>query len=222
MTTNTPDPEAMILSALEQIPETTIVLFVSTEPDKRKALYKRLMSIATLKEYEKLEGHALREYVRKKLPHIDVTALAKFMEYTGSDINRIESEIGKLALYKQDGWITETDIKSVIIPTIETSIFSLTDAIFVLDNAFAYKELTNILETHNIHQIFTTLVSTLRTFLYAAKLLSSGYEPSNVLSLLKIHPYAFEKMRKNMRNSERIQILFSELILLDKRMKTGE
>lgn len=205
-----------------QIPDTTIVLFVSTEPDKRKALYKRLIDIATLKEYEKLEGNTLREYVRKKLPHIDVTALAKFMEYTGSDINRIESEIGKLALYKQDGWITETDIKTVIIPTIETSIFSLTDAIFILDNAFAYQELNNILETHNIHQIFTTLVSTLRTFLYAAKLLSLKHEPSDVLSLLKIHPYAFEKMRKNMKNSPRIQTLFSELILLDKRMKTGE
>jgi DNA polymerase III delta subunit len=190
----------MILAALDQIPKTTIVLFVSTEPDKRKALYKHLISTATLKEYEKLEGNALREYVRKKLPHIDVTALARFMEYTGSDINRIESEIGKLALYKQDGWITESDIKSVIIPTIETSIFSLTDAILILNSAFAHQELTNILETHNIHQIFTTLISTLRTFLYAAKLLASGYEPNTVLSLLKIHPYAFEKMRKNIKN----------------------
>lgn len=212
----------MILAALDQIPETTIVLFVSTEPDKRKTLYKKLLSIATLKEYNKLEGYALREYVRKKLPHIDVIALARFMEYTGSDINRIESEINKLALYKQDGWITESDIKSVIIPTIETSIFSLTDAIFILDNAFAYQELTNILETHNIHQIFTTLVSTLRTFLYAEKLLSSGYEPNIVLSLLKIHPYTFEKMRKNIKNIIRIQSVFSELITLDKRIKTGE
>lgn len=49
------DPESIILEALDGIPETTIVLFVSTEPDKRKALYKKLLSVATLKEYEKLE-----------------------------------------------------------------------------------------------------------------------------------------------------------------------
>ena len=219
---NTLDPETTILNVLDQIPETTIVLFVSTEPDKRKALYKKLIDIATLKEYEKLEGHALREYVRKKLPHIDVTALAKFMEYTGSDINRIESEIGKLALYKQDGWITETDIKSIIIPTIETSIFSLTDAIFMGNRKVAYNEFINILETHNIHQIFTTLISTLRNFLYVAKLLAAGYESREVLTLLKIHPYAFEKMQKHLKNAEKIQILFSELIVLDKRIKTGE
>ncbi len=216
------DPESAILSALDQIPETTVVLFVSSEPDKRKALYKKLLTVATLKKYEKLEGNALREYIRKKLPHIDVTALARLIEYTGSDINRIESEIDKLALYKLDGWITEDDIKTTVLPTIETSIFSLTDAIFALDNSLAHKELTSILETHNIHQIFTTLISTLRTFLYAAKLLSARYEPSEVQSLLKIHPYAFEKMRKNMKYKDRIRSLFSELVMLDKRIKTGE
>ncbi|NDK19332.1 DNA polymerase III subunit delta [Candidatus Gracilibacteria bacterium] len=218
----TPDVEAIILAALDQVPETTVVLFVSTEPDKRKSLYKRLIEVATLKEYSNLEGNALREYIRKKLPHIDITALSRFIEYTGADINRIESEIDKLALYKQDGWITEEDIKSTVIPTIETSIFSLTDALFLLDSALAYRELLAILETHNIHYVFSTLQSTLRTFLYASKLLSMSYEPSNVQSLLKIHPYAFEKMRKNMRHSERIKALFSTFVILDKQTKTGE
>lgn len=216
------DPESIILSALDQIPETTVVLFVSTEPDKRKALYKKLLTIATLKEYEKLEGNALREYIRKKLPHIDVTALVRLIEYTGADINRIESEIDKLALYKQDGWITEDDIKSIVSPTIETSIFTLTDALFLLDSSVAYKELISTLDTHNVHYVFSTLVSTLRTFLYAAKLLASNYEASTVQSLLKIHPYAFEKMRKNMRHIDRIKSLFSEFVTLDKRIKTGE
>jgi DNA polymerase III delta subunit len=221
-TSKTLDPEFVILESLEKIPDTTVVLFVSTEPDKRKSLYKELYKVATLKEYEKLEWNALREYIRKKLPHIDVTALARFIEYTGADINRIESEIDKLALYKQDGWITEEDIKLTVIPTIETSIFTLTDAIFTLDSSVAHREFIHILESHNIHYIFSTLVSTLRTFLYAQKLLSAHYEPGNVQSLLKIHPYAFEKMRKNMRYSKRIELLFSEFIDLDRRTKTGE
>lgn len=216
------DPESVILAVLDDIPETTVALFVSTDPDKRKALYKKLVAIATLKEYQRLEGTALREYIRKKLPHMDVTALSRFIEYTGADINRIESEIDKLALYKQDGWITEEDIKTTVIPAIETSVFSLTDAVFGLSSTTAFRELTSILETHNIHQIFTTLVSTLRTFLYAAKLLSLRYEPGTVQSLLKIHPYAFEKMRKSIRNAPRMGVLFSEFVALDKRIKTGE
>lgn len=218
----TPDTESVILEVLDNIPETTVVIFVSTEPDKRKALYKKLISVATLKEYEKLEGNTLREYIRKKLPHMDISALSRFIEYTGADINRIESEIEKLALYKQDGWITENDIKATVIPTIETSIFTMTDAVFILDNSTAHRELLRILETHNIHQVFTTLISTIRTFLYVAKLLSMNYEPSEVQSFLKIHPYVFEKMRKNMKHSRRIETLFSEFITLDKRTKTGE
>lgn len=137
-------------------------------------------------------------------------------------MSRIESEIGKLSLYKQDGWITESDIRSIVIPTIETSIFSLTDAILILDSATAYREFSSILETHNIHQISTTLLSTLRTFLYAAKLLGLKYDPTEVQSALKIHPYAFEKMRKNMKNSIRIEKLFSEMVTLDRRVKTGD
>lgn len=109
-----------------------------------------------------------------------------------------------------------------MIPNIERSIFSLTDAIFLLDNSFAFTELSNILEANNIHAVFSTLVSTIRTFLYAEKLLSSNYKPTEVQSFLKIHPYTFEKIQKNMRNSREIRALFSEFIALDKRTKTGE
>lgn len=53
--TKIPDTESRILEALDRIPETTVVLFISTEPDKRKSLYKKLLEVATLKQYEKLE-----------------------------------------------------------------------------------------------------------------------------------------------------------------------
>lgn len=146
----------------------------------------------------------------------------RFIEYTNGDINRIESEIDKLSLYKQDGWITESDIRSIVLPSIETSVFSLTDAVFSLDPIVAHREYISILSTHNIHQIATTLLSTLRNFLYASVLLSRKYDPSEVSSALKIHPYAFEKMRKNMRNAPRIASLFSELVRLDGRVKVGD
>lgn len=219
---STSDPEPVIMETIENIPDTTVVLFVSTEPDKRKALYKKLLAIATVKEYHKPEGPTLREHIRKRLPHMDITALSRFIEYTGGDINRIESEIDKLSLYKQDGWITEDDIVSLVVPTVETSVFSLTDAVFGLDTALAYRKLGDILETHNIHQVFTTLLSTVRTFLYAAQLLAFRYTPNEVQTCLKIHPYAFEKMHKNIRNAPNIRLLFSELVSLDRRVKTGE
>lgn len=127
-----------------------------------------------------------------------------------------------MALYKQNGWITEADIKFIVMPNIETSVFTLTDSLFLLESSTAHRELMSILDTHNVHYVFATILSTLRTFLYAGKLLISHYEGDTVQSLLKIHPYAFEKMRKNMKHRERIQKLFSEFVLLDKRIKTGE
>lgn len=215
-------PETTILESLDQIPDTTIVIFVTSEPDKRKALYKKLMETATIKDYPVLEGGELRDYVRRRLPHIDISAASLLIEHTAGDINRIESEIDKLALYKQEDWITETDIRDNVTANIETSIFGLTDAILALDAQKSHTELVKILETHNIHQIFTTILSTLRTFLYMGKLLGYSYDPETVKTALKIHPFAFDKMRKRLVVERRIASLFSEMVRLDRRVKTGE
>ncbi len=51
----TNDLELSLIQSLDHIPTTTIVLFVSSEPDKRKMLYKKLIAEATVKEYAHLE-----------------------------------------------------------------------------------------------------------------------------------------------------------------------
>ncbi|EKD29554.1 MAG: hypothetical protein ACD_78C00360G0002 [uncultured bacterium (gcode 4)] len=216
------DAESAILSALDTIPDSSVVLFVESTPDKRKSLYKRLAEIATIKDYPLLEGPALREYIRKKIPHIDITAISRLIEFTGADINRIESELDKLSLYKQDGWITEEDIRSYVLSNIESSIFALTDAIFALDSVRAHAEFLRIIETHNIHQTFTTLISTLRTFLYSARLIELKYGATEVRTILKIHPFAFEKMQRFTKFTPRIRAVFDAFLLLDRRVKVGE
>ena len=55
MASKTNDLELSLIQALDHIPPTTIVLFVSSEPDKRKILYKKLIAEATVKEYIHLE-----------------------------------------------------------------------------------------------------------------------------------------------------------------------
>lgn len=79
-----------------------------------------------------------------------------------------------------------------------------------------------ILENHNIHQVFTTILSTLRTFLYLARLSELRYGPEQIKSALKVHPFVFDKMRKRLGSYDRVSSLFSELVALDRRMKTGE
>ena len=214
------DVESIILDVLDRIPETTVVVFAESEPDKRRALYKELMSHATIKDYPTLEGGNLRDYVRRRLPHIDISAASLLIEYVAGDMGRIESEIEKLALFKQEDWITESDIREHIVPNLETSIFGLTDALVELDSAKSHREFIRILETNNIHQVFSTIMSTLRTFLYVCKLTELRYGADEVKAALKVHPFVYDKMKKRLSAHARIASLFGELVTLDRRTKT--
>lgn len=211
-----------ILAVLDSIPDTTFVLFVEATPDKRRVLYKRLLELATVKDYPVLEGRALHDYVRNSLPHLDVSAIGLLLEYTGSDMLRLESEMQKLALYKIDGWITEDDIRSCVTPSIESSIFVLTDALFVLDAKKALRELDRILDSGNIHQVFATVLGSLRNYLYVQRLLQYGYPADEIRTNLKIHPFVFEKLQKSSRVIAPMNRLFETLVDLDRRAKTGE
>jgi DNA polymerase III delta subunit len=46
--------DSRIEKILDNIPEANFVLFISPEPDTRKSFYKKLLEIATVKEFKNL------------------------------------------------------------------------------------------------------------------------------------------------------------------------
>lgn len=158
--------DEIILGCIDKIPENNFILFVESSPDKKRKLYKKLLEIAQIKEYENLTGEKLRQYIKNRLVNIDNGAATKLIQYKNSQITKIESEIDKLYLFRTNDRITEDDIKKYVIPEIEISIFELTDAIFELNPRKSIKSLDLILETNNIFQVYTTIMTNLRTSLY--------------------------------------------------------
>ncbi|MDD2487549.1 MAG: DNA polymerase III subunit delta [Candidatus Gracilibacteria bacterium] len=212
--------DEIILSLLDRIPDSNFVLFIEGFPDKRKSLYKKLIDIAQVKEYKNLEGEGLRDYIRKRLINIDTDAITRLIQYKNSEINKIEAEIDKLYLFKMHDRITEDDIRKYVIPEIEISIFQLTDAIFELNPKKSIDSLNLILETNNIFQVFSTIMSNMRTFLYIIYLSKDGLSKNEIVSLLGIHPFIYDKS-KNI-NPVKIKELFEKFVDIDKKSKSGE
>src|SRR3989338_7110308 len=51
---------------LKDIPETSVVVFIQPNPDKRKAFYKALVKLAKVEEFRPLEGPRLNSWVQQE------------------------------------------------------------------------------------------------------------------------------------------------------------
>ena len=126
----------------------------------------------------------MRDYIRKRLINIDNSAIVRLIKYKNSEINKIEAEIDKLELFKTHDRISENDIIQYVIPEIEISIFQLTDAIAEMNSKKSIENLNIILETNNVFQVFSTIMSSLRTVLYMDLLAKNGLNKSDTVSTL--------------------------------------
>lgn len=208
-----------ILTLLEKIPDTNYVIFVQENPDKRKALYKKIIEIGTLKEFKNLEEFELKKYIREKLLQIDSDAIDKLIEYKNSDISKIDSEIDKLHLFKNKERIDIEDIKRFVNPEIEISIFQFLDRLFELNYDKALDNLVEILDNSKIEPTFAAIMTNIRKYLFTIYLHKSGIIDSVIIENLKLHPYVFQKIINNSKNYWTILYLYNSLILVDIKSK---
>ena len=121
-------------SVLKDMPDSTIVVFVENEVDKRNKLYKLVKDKGTISEMNGLDEGNLRLFVvslleqsRKKVTSNTVNY---FLDKTGSDMVNIQNEVEKLIAYTKDrSTITTDDIDAVVTTQITGKIFQMIDAI---------------------------------------------------------------------------------------------
>lgn len=119
---------------LAGIPDSTILLFVENEIDKRNKLYKLVKDRGTISEMNGLDEKNLKLFVvslmdqeRKKITEATVSYL---LDKTGSDMENIRNEAEKLIAYTMDRPIVTTDdVDAVVTTQITGKIFQMIDAI---------------------------------------------------------------------------------------------
>ncbi|WP_343208925.1 DNA polymerase III subunit delta [Anaerolentibacter hominis] len=119
---------------IASLPETTYILFVENEIDKRSRLYKAVKEKGYIAE---LNGMSERELVvwtatLLKRDHKKITeqTIRYFLSQTGTDMERIRTELEKVICYALDREvITDEDIDAVCTPQISGKIFEMVDAI---------------------------------------------------------------------------------------------
>lgn len=119
---------------LGQIPETTCIVFVEEEVDKRSKSYKAAAKAGRAVDFvtpdEKMLIRWLMGRIQRENKKISQSVLAYFMAITGSDMENMERELEKVLCYTMDRpEITMQDLNEICVGQTENKIFDMVNAI---------------------------------------------------------------------------------------------
>ena len=216
---------------LDHIPETSVVVFVQSNPDKRKSFYKKLLEKAEVKEFIPLGGQLLNAWIRKhvemKGARIDVSTADYFASLTGPNLWKLSQEIDKLTAYSFGKDITRSTIDVLAVPTLEANIFRLTDALGTKDRRKAIRHLHKSLAVgENLRQVFFMVVRQFRLLLQGNSYRSANPNASSTAfsAILKIHSFVARNIldqSKHFSDSE-LRSAYSRLLEIDTALKTSQ
>lgn len=223
-----------IVEYLKKIPESTVIVLIDTRDDNQQIragnyALKELSPKARVKNYTPLKANELRHWIQKYLVErgssASSTAIALLMEFIGSDLRVMASEIDKLLLYISGKTINEEDVKAVVGYAHEFNIFNLVDAVLEFQASTAEESIEQLLlkGTTPAH-LLVMLARQLRTLVRAKEMKDSGMPDAEIQSKLGIaYSFAWNKTQKQVaRHSlERIIAIYQKLLETDLAIKTG-
>lgn len=124
--------QSRIADEIKGLPDTTILLFVEEEIDKRNRLYKAVKEIGYVCEMNGMEERDLKLWAASLLKQdekkITDSTMTYFLDKVGSDMDNLSSEIEKLVSYVGErDIITPEDIDAICTEQITGKIFQMVD-----------------------------------------------------------------------------------------------
>ena len=123
-----------LVEYLPQMPDTTCMLFVENEVDKRNRLYKKVKDLGYVAEMERQDARQLGAWaggiLAKEGKKITGRTMELFLSKTGDDMENIRMELEKLISYTLGrDVITDQDVEEICTVRVTNKIFEMVAAI---------------------------------------------------------------------------------------------
>ncbi len=215
---------------LDDVPESSVVVFVQSAPDKRKSFYKKLIAKVEVKEFLPLTGQVLNAWIQKRAQgkgaRIDLSTAEYLASLTGQNLWSLSQEIDKLTAYASGESITKSIVDKLVVPTLEANVFHLTDALGIKNHRKAIQHLHRSLAAgDNLRQVFYMVVRQFRLLLQG-----SGYQnshpnanPTAFAATLKLHPFVARNTMAQLKNFNDAELkkAYARLLDIDVDLKTS-
>lgn len=202
-----------LVSYLPSIPESTCLLFVEREVDKRGKLYKKVKALGYAAEMERQNASQLSKWagaiLAKEGKKITGHTMELFLGMTGDDMENIRMELEKLIAYTLGrDVITDKDVEDICTVRVSNRIFEMVTAIVNGQTKKAmdlYEDLLTLKEPPM--RILFLIARQFNQLLQVGELMEKGMDRGTIASRLKLQPFVVGKIMPQTRRFSRAQIL---------------
>lgn len=214
---------------LSSLPETTFLVFVEQEVDKRSKLYKAVQKSGTVVELNGLEEKDLKlwvaTYLHQSQKKITEQNIMYMLNKTGADMQNLKNELDKLISYSaSEDVITREMIDEICVAQTEGKIFEMIDAIGMRNQDRALQLYYDLLAVREKPMsILFLLIRHFNILIQLKELANEGAANGVIASKVGVPPFAVRKyigQAKNFKNSE-IRDCLEQCAEVEQQVKTG-
>lgn len=215
---------------LKEMPETTYLVFVESEVDKRGKLYKAVKDKGRITELGRQDENTLLRWVagrcQKEMRQMDDSTIRYFVNKVGTDMEQLTQELEKLICYTMGRQqITVADIEAICTTQITNHIFDMINAVAERQQRKAldyYYDLIALKEPPM--RILFLLARQFRLLLEVKELAGQGYGNKDIAAKAGLHPFVAGKYKEQARQfqKEQLRSIMEESVDLEERVKTGQ
>jgi len=220
----TDDQVETILNNLQKVDETSLVVFISSTPDKRTRAFKQItkeLKAEDFKHPDKNLNSWIEKYCEKRQIKISSSNIKKLSDLAGSNLFRITNEIKKLQDFKNWEEILAADIEQLVWDSSEVNIFKITALISSGRKLDALRELQDLIRAwEDLVHIFNLIVRQFRLLVWAFEI--KHLSSAEIAKELKLAPFAASSLKNQVWNFdlETLLTLHKKIYTIDKNIKT--
>lgn len=190
------------LKELEQLPDTTVMIFIEKTIDKRSKIYKFIHKNGYAAEMsiqdEKQLMFWMAGLLKKEEKQITTSNASYFLHRVGTDMNTIRNEIEKLVAYTGSRKeITKKDIETICSEEVTAKIFEMLEAIMEKQQKKALHLYEQLLEQKEPPlKVLALLVRQCNQLIIVNSMTQRKIPNKDIASRAKIHPFVVKKLQK--------------------------
>ena len=213
----------------EEMPPTTLLVFLEATISRANPLLKRLTPVASVQELTTPSGEALARWIRNRVEEkgarITPGAIRLLSQLVGGNLWTMDNELEKLALFVGQREIAEADVRTLVSQAREANIFNAVDALLEAKPGVALGLMHRLRDDGAEFPYITNMVARqLRLLALARDLIDRGHGQREIGERLGLtHEFALKRtMGQARRHSwSSIRWLYGELMEADLAVKQG-
>ncbi len=209
-----------IADSLDRLPDSTVLVLCTPDaPDKRRALYKRISEIGTIREYAIPGPGECAAFVAAQAKthgaRIGTAAAQKLVSVVGYDYYALENEVTKLAVYSAFGEITAAHVAACVSRSLEYNVFEIHRLFVNRQAAQAQAMLDDLLTDERPEMLIGLFARKIRDMYKVKAMLDARYGLGKIATMLNMKSYPVQMLAKECARFSQNELRHAQVALAD-------